>query len=145
MIQLEKKEYIFLLIIFLLMLISFIVGVGFKEHYEKQIILNELKSNFVSKNLSILDEPLDINLDYNKKLYESDKDIYSYSQYIENNYFYDENYNCQYYSFIWSLYAIKHNLDYKFITTDNHIFVLIYNETGYCLADGNNLTCFNQR
>ncbi len=57
----------------------------------------------------------------------------------------DGTYDCKYWSYVWTLYhkENKDRYDWKidYITTDNHIFVMVRNETGYCIMDQNRLDC----
>lgn len=66
-----------------------------------------------------------------------------FNEYININYVYTTNeLNCKYYSLLWAYYLSYHSeFTYNFITTPNHVFVMFYNESGYCIADGNDLMC----
>ena len=111
---------------------------SFDEGFKKSYQLKMLKSHIENNNLEILDKQ---NIIYSNE-WESDKDLISWHNYIIENFQYDrELYNCKYWSLVWALYFEKNNVDYKFITTSNHIFVLAEYENRYCIADQENLDC----
>lgn len=109
-----------------------------------------LENNVKNKNL-VLPYP-----DFNQELigYKSfidettelfDKPINEYMDFIKEVYVYNETYDCKYWAYIHSLYfvVVRETYDYKlkYITTPNHIFVMLYNETGYCILDGDEYIC----
>lgn len=65
---------------------------------------------------------------------------------LNNSYIYTLNeYDCKYWSYVWTLYwkqnYKKYNWDLKYITTTNHVFVMVSNETGYIIMDENTIDC----
>jgi hypothetical protein len=107
------------------------------DNFKKNFILDELRDNLVDKKLPIIDEKNIIGK------WESDYDIDSYHAYLNSNYKYVKNQtDCKYYSLIWALYLEKHHIEYKFVTTDNHIFVLAYDDKGLCKLDLNEVQCW---
>ncbi len=124
--------YLLLLVIGLSLMIGALMGDKF-QHKNTQSIL---KKNFEDKNLKILDEK---NI-FGK--YASDYDFTTYYNYVQENYKYvNETYSCSYYSFMWSLYLEKKDIEYKFVTTNNHIWVMAYDDKGYCILDLNYTMC----
>jgi hypothetical protein len=85
--------------------------------------------------------------DYMRDAYEN-KSVAEYMDFISEIYFYDERYDCKYWAFVHSQYFVivkdKYNYNLKYITTRNHIFVMLYNETGYCILDGKEYLCLEE-
>lgn len=80
-------------------------------------------------------------------LNEFSKDLPQYREFIKRNYMYDiDSYDCKYWSYVHSLYWKANHLKYDwkidYITTDNHVFVMIYNESGYAILDQNNINWY---
>lgn len=72
-----------------------------------------------------------------------------FKTFINVNYKYELNsYNCKYWSYIYTLYFQENkerfNWKFKYITTENHIFTMIYNQSGYIIGDGKNLECYGE-
>lgn len=105
--------------------------------YHKTIVYDYvLVKHLQDNNLSILDEQ-NINGEW-----VSSKDIYNYNKYIRDNFNYSKNmYDCKYYTLMYVLYAKKHDIDYEYILTTNHISVILDFGDKYCLADQQNLEC----
>lgn len=72
--------------------------------------------------------------------------LQQFHQEVINNYHYEPFfYDCNYWAYLWSAYVLSsqdiNNLQVKIIDTDNHVFAMAYNESGYCIMDGSNLEC----
>ena len=73
------------------------------------------------------------------------KDVFEFHRVLENNYYYNNVYDCKYWAYVWTLYwkenREKYNWDIEYIDTENHVFVMVSNSTGYCVMDGKDLIC----
>ena len=71
------------------------------------------------------------------------KDIYKFHESVKNNYYYDELYDCKYWTYVWTNYWKFHKDEYdlQVIRTNEHIFAILSNENIYCVADQVNLNC----
>lgn len=74
------------------------------------------------------------------------QDLSDFHETLSKAYRYENGtYDCKYWSYVWTLYhkENKDRYDWRldYITTDNHVFVMTYNETGYCIMDQNRLDC----
>lgn len=102
-----------------------------KTPIQKSFLASEIREN----NLKLLDSYSEIT-----NSWATDKNIYGYHQYIIKNYVYSiEQFNCEYWALTWALYLEKHSIDYKFVTSNNHIFTMAYFEDGYIILDGKEL------
>jgi len=77
------------------------------------------------------------------------QDIHNFKDIIDNNYIYTlDKYDCKYWSYVWTLWfknnKDKYNLNIKYITTSNHIFVMVYNDSGYCTLDLFEANCYGK-
>jgi len=75
-----------------------------------------------------------------------EQDLDNFHQDVKEYYYYDnDSYNCQYWAYVWLNWwkynKDEYNLKIKTINTDNHIFVMVYNDSGYCMLDGNDKHC----
>lgn len=75
-----------------------------------------------------------------------DKPLYEFYDVLREHYIYEkDSYNCKYWSYVWTLYYKmnykKYNWNIEYLSTDNHVFVMFSNESGYCIADGDILEC----
>jgi hypothetical protein len=127
-----------ILFVFLTLLVMFglVIGTLFGEDTRNNFLLHSLKKNMIEKNLIPLDEHTN-NFGYNKnsEMY-SDLSLEEYHKYLVRNYEYTLNQkDCKYWSMNWALYLMKHNIDFKFIQTDTHIFVMAYTNNSYIILD----------
>jgi hypothetical protein len=110
--------------------------------------------NYVSKNNLSLPFPSSHDLEKSYLLTSQDiinnnvvnKTPREFNQNIKKEYIYNSSsYNCKYWSYVWTLYYRfnheKYNLHINYFTTNNHVFVILYNESMYCTADENLLNC----
>lgn len=71
------------------------------------------------------------------------KGLYDFHELLKQNYYYDELYDCKYWAYVWTLYykenKNEHNWHLKYLDTDNHVFVMVYNESGYIIMDGDEM------
>lgn len=151
------KWFKFIGIVWGFVLLFFFLQGSFNGSLNQFLISSSLVYNFESKNLShlFLDEDFEkknilhdyYSNDYEKQQYIYDRNIYSFQNLVKLNFRYDSIYDCKYWSIIWWLYynenKDKFNWEHKYITTDNHVYNMIYNDSGYCIADQNNLECIN--
>lgn len=144
------------LLIFLVSL-TFALGYLMRPPVETYLITQELE-NYVTENkleigfygspynVSLLDEQTE--LIFFEKLFKSD--WRTFSKYYTENYFYEKNsYDCKYWAFVWAYYYYKNydsfeekNIQFQYVQTENHIFVLLSNLKGYCLIDSGAINCF---
>ena len=99
-------------------------------YYEKYFSINALNSKGNEIYLNEFSKPLD-----------------EYKTFIQNNFLYDiDSYDCKYWSYVhtlyWKMNKEKYNWKLDYITTDNHVFVMIYNESGYAILDQNNINWY---
>lgn len=139
--KMELKNYEKIIIeIFMLSLIlgvSLMIGALKGDDFKKQYTLYQLKNNFVEKNLSFIDGQQTF-----LQTYYSDRDFETYNTYFQSQYKYDINtMDCKQVSFNWIMYLQKHNYQYKIMTTNNHMFVISYDDNGWCLFDLNYTMC----
>ena len=129
--------WVFLGIIISLVLYSTYFKGSFDSEFKKSWELDILKNHFLENDLLLLDT----NIGYDK--FTSDWDLDEWHNYIKINYRYEEKtYDCKYWALVWALYFEKHNVEYNFITTSNHIFVIAEFKNKYCTADGDILNCY---
>jgi hypothetical protein len=109
-------------------------------------------SNHIKKNNLTLPFPNKNKLEWNNGIYDYNTKIYletfskDYEEFriiLNSNYYYElGKYDCKYWSYVWTLYWKKNKERYNwkldFITTENHLFVMVSNESGYIILDGNN-------
>lgn len=134
------------LIVLFGLLLVFMVG----ENLKIVTYGSMLESHIVNNNLSLPFPKYWLN-DTNPLYYSEvnkifNQDLNTFHNTIKNNYYYEVNtYDCKYWSFVWLNYwkynKDVYNWDVKFIETNNHIFLMVYNESGYCIMDGNELIC----
>lgn len=112
-----------------------------------------LENNINDKNLTIPYPSFNVELIGYKSVTDEvaelfGKPIEEYMEFIQEVYYYNESYDCKYWAYIHSLYfvVVKDTYDYKlkYIATPNHIFVMLYNESGYCILDGDEYVCLMQ-
>lgn len=113
-----------------------------------------LRSNVIDNDLNLPYPTFNLKLSGYDNIYDYIYDnfntsITSYRSYIERNFIYEANmYDCKYWSYIHTIYYTvnreKHNYNMKYITTNNHIFVMIYNDSGYCMLEQDLITCFGE-
>ena len=119
----------------LVVYMSFYMG-SFNKHFRNDWQISELKTNFENKNLTILD------LQLSQNEFMSDRNLTEFSKFINSVYFYDKNnYDCKFWALEWGLYAIKHNIEYEFLTTKTHIFIKFDYPDKYCIIDGKQVDC----
>lgn len=129
--------------------LSIIIGDGINTLSHGIIINNHVNGN----NLSVPLPNTDTRTSYvpYKHIREVEYEKYihlpleNFTKVIQENYYYDDMYNCQYWSFIWTLYWQEHRNETKwkleYVDTDNHVFVMVYNDTGYCILDQTEVNC----
>jgi len=74
--------------------------------------------------------------------------LFEFHEQLELNYIYDrDSHDCKYWAYVWSNYYKFNKDEYslKLITTENHIFAILYNNNMYCIADQNILNCIIQK
>lgn len=126
-------------VILIIMLFLFLINYSFNHKYNNKINLMILKKNFNDKSLSLPEDKLLIQQTY--KQFYSDYNIQDYSKHIKDIFEYSKSKDCKYWAFIWALYLEKHSFeyDYKFVKTDNHIFIVAWslNKSNYYIIDQN--------
>lgn len=70
-------------------------------------------------------------------------DIFEFHSKLVDNFIYSEIYDCKYWSYVWTNYwkYNKNEYNLKIISTNNHVFVILYNNNMYCIADQDILNC----
>jgi len=123
--------------------ITFVI-LGFYITYTIQPVINQ---NLVLYNLeknynSIKQDSL---ITQNINLY-SKQNFSQFKEYINQTYTSSDKFDCKYWTYVWTVWVLRHqyeyNLDYEYIDTTNHIFIMISDETGYCILDRNFVDCF---
>jgi hypothetical protein len=103
-----------------------------------------LTSHVKSNNLSL---PMPFFAGDRLTFYENNfnKSIYDFQEVVINHYIYNDKFDCKYWSYVWTLWfkenEDKYDLNLKYIDTKNHLFVMIYNDKGYCTLDLFNANC----
>lgn len=108
--------------------------------FRQKVDMFNLGENFIVKNLNLIPSQYDI---LNKNNY--DLELNEFYLILNESYIYtSDEYDCKYWTFVWSYWAWNHRDKYNFktITTNNHIFGMIYNDLGYCILDENNVKCY---
>jgi len=63
-----------------------------------------------------------------------------FKEILNGQFIYTEDYDCKYWAYVWTLYwkenKDKYNWKLDYLTTGNHVFVMVYNESGYIILDG---------
>lgn len=143
-----------------LMFILFILGINFLSIHVSDDVNNInyalMLQNHVGENNLSLPYPsfrqefsgFDKRFIHKQRKQIMEKNISEFTKIVEKNYEYEKGtYDCKYWSFVWTNYWKFHkeeyNWDMKYITTDNHIFVMVYNSTSYCTFDENNVNCYS--
>lgn len=148
----NKTTILFIIIVFvvsyLTMINSFILALG--DEIQNINYAIELQNNINKKNLSLpFPNITNVNLsnsDYKTFIYNQNfnKNLTEFHKVLKENYIYSYNeYDCKYWAFVWTLYfkenKEKYNWRLKYITTQNHIVVMVYNEKGYIVLDGDDI------
>lgn len=124
---------------------GFLIGFTIITLFLSVYLLGAVNSNKIIKSFT-LDNYRDIIINNDLELIdncinnhcESDLNIYNYSLYVKENYYYDDLHDCKYWAFNWALYLEKNNINYQFVFQENkHVFVIAYTENSYYLLDGN--------
>lgn len=141
-------KFIYIIILSIVVICSlFYSSIIFGDSIKSTSYIYSTENNIKYNNLS-LPFPNSYNLKSLNVNY-FDKSLQEFHQELIKNYYYDENYDCNYWSFVWGLYwkqnKDKYNWSIKFIDTDNHVFVMVYNLTGYCIMDQVELICMSQK
>lgn len=159
------KEYIlivcvllfFLLLGYLINSFYFIAGTDIKNIQIGYMLENNIQSKslelpvpFTLTNNSFI--TFDNRANFQKNLYNYifNNSLSDYYEILNNNYYYYDinNYDCKYWAYVNTLYYKmnykKHNWSMDYITTDNHIFIIIYNNSGYCVLESNNYKCWGE-
>lgn len=68
-----------------------------------------------------------------------------FQEIVKDKFVYSETYDCKYWTYMWTAYwkynKDKYNWGMKYISTDNHLFAIVYNETSYCTLDQDVVIC----
>lgn len=125
-------------------IVSAIVILG--DEFETISTFIIIENHLESKNVSLPFPNFDTNhIMNNEPEYYLGLPLGEFHEEVKKRFVYDENYDCKYWSYVWTLYwqenKDKYNWRLKTIDTDNHVFVMFYNETSYCTADQTNLNC----
>jgi hypothetical protein len=104
----------------------------------KSITFHSLKQHYIKNELEMFNSFNDLGIDI------SNEDIFTFHNHLSKNFIYERgSYDCKYWSLVWSLYAIKHNLKFQYILLEEHIFVIIEFDNMYCIADNDILNCLS--
>lgn len=142
-----NKDLIHLIYIFI---ICFIIVFGVQTTFKHAGKIDTLThtsgiENYVNDNNLNLPFPNWAELPNNNKYITElmNKNITDFHNSIQLNYYYDSLYDCKYWSYVWSNWWKYHKDEYelKTIKTSNHIFIILSNDSSYCIADQNNLYC----
>lgn len=64
---------------------------------------------------------------------------------VKDKFVYSKIYDCKYWTYVWMTYFTYHKDEYNWkaevIDTDNHMFMMVYNESGYCTLDQDQVNC----
>lgn len=136
-----------------LLLIGVIVTFFVLLNYTIVLVGDEVKNvNYavsLTKNVKVnnLTLPMPFLLQDSLTFYDNNfnKSLYDFQEVVSVYYVYNDLYDCKYWSYVWSLWfkknKDKYDLNIKYIDTKNHIFVMIYNDSGYCTLDLQNVNC----
>jgi len=126
--------------------------VNVSSEYKTMIYAKELTDNINSKNLTLpipaADDYITVEGRFDKRtqiyIDNFDLPLRNFTYFIQQNYYYKEGtYDCKYWSYVWTLYwkqnKDKYDWKMKYIDTENHIFVMVYNSSGYVIMDGNDV------
>jgi len=129
----------------------FILNVKVSDEMQNIYYGNMVQSHTKSNNLTfpLPNDESKILLKSNENLIHKyfSMDLYDFDLLLKSKYKYeDETYDCKYWTYVWLSYTLYNSKKYgwspKIISTDNHLFVMMYNDKGYCIADLDNLNCF---
>ena len=118
----------------LILYTTFYLG-SFTPQFKTSWELQQLKDTLITKNLTLLDFGVNNN-------FMSDKNLSEFGEFVKENYIYSEDYDCKYWALEWGVYALKHNIEFKFITTKTHIFIMFEYPDKYCIIDGKQIDCY---
>lgn len=121
------------------------------EHGDKINNLNYgyMIEEHVKKNKLNMPFPNYINLDGDlQTLNTMHQDFDAFYFDLVKNYKYTVNeYDCKYWTYVWLNYYIynkdRYNWEVKLINTNNHIYLMVYNDSQYCTLDQIDRNCIN--
>lgn len=131
----DKLKKIMLTILIFCLIILFLRIYYIYDITHVNTFIDDSKTNYIYQELEdILNEKNILenkSFDYNKSIQ------LFYLQEIKPNFIYSENFDCKYWSYVWATYLYENNLNFEFIMTENHIFVMHYHNKGYYILDNN--------
>lgn len=106
-----------------------IKDLNFIYYSENTYVQEDFKEFFPSHDLNMFNSKYDNFLEYVNLIYE-----------------YNEVKDCKYWTYVYySYFRINYpELEFDFITTQNHVFGMLSNTNGYCIYDLNNQNCFGE-
>lgn len=118
-----KKIINYFMVFMIVILLGFIISIYPSSFLnEVNVKINQVFLNSVTPN----------DFDFNFS-HENIEDFYNLE--ILPNYKYDVDFDCKYWSLVWTKYLDHHNKEYKFFNTHNHIFVIYYSDDYYYILD----------
>ena len=142
--------FVFTIIITFFILLNFVI-VFLGDHVQSINYAIVLQENIKQKNLSL---PLPNLSEFQTSKFDPATDFYlnnfnkplnEFLPILQQHYVYNSSYDCKYWAYVWSLYwktnKDKYNWDFEYLTTENHIFVMVSNSTGYCILDLDDIYC----
>lgn len=64
---------------------------------------------------------------------------------IKPNFEYNQDYDCKYWVYVWSVWwdytKNQHDMEFRTVALDNHIYAVVYDESEYCVLDQNSVEC----
>lgn len=144
----------------IMLVITFFILLNYVMIFASHYVINinyaiQLNSHVKDNNLSLPIPMIPLNY-YNNVKVSPAYDFYTenFNQSVKNfhdnvikkHYMYNELYDCKYWSYVWTLYWMmnedKYNWNIKYLSTDNHVFVMVYNDSGYIIMDGKEMIQF---
>lgn len=154
----NKQNLIILLVIVNTLIVLFVFVMGFSYFVSPHIntLVNGyyLEQNVKDKNLTLPFPNYNLlekgSFYYAKNLNTIfSQNITEFHKNVQNNYVYNNKYDCKYWAYVWTLYW-KNNLrakdwNLKYMTTKNHIFVMFSKDKEYCVANMHRLDCYKNK
>lgn len=123
---------------FIFMLLT-LFSVKYSNDFNNVVYAYILEKHVRDNNLKLPFPDVDNNYYNRQKIIELfNKDINTFYNELQLNFKYERGtYDCKYWTYIWLNWWKYHSNDYKvkIINTDNHIFLILYNDKEYIIID----------
>lgn len=140
-------------IMFITLLSIIIVGINYiafnlGDEYKNIVYTYQIENILKEKNVD-MPMPEYVKMDpyqsFDAGEFYANKSVAEFGSEVERYFVYNETYDCKYWTYNWAKWWTHNkdrlNLKMKYVTTDNHMFLMVYNESGYCTLDQDEYKC----